>query len=63
MFGVMRAARVIWAVLAVLALLLALGPATPLHGLFYQWAPGMAQLRAPARLGSLVPRSASSLPS
>ncbi|MFN8485886.1 MAG: YfhO family protein [Anaerolineae bacterium] len=49
--GLSRGRRaVFWAVLAVLALLLALGPATPLHGLFYQWAPGMAQLRAPARL-------------
>ncbi|MFN8472376.1 MAG: YfhO family protein [Anaerolineae bacterium] len=45
-----RRGAVFWVVLTALALLLALGPATPLHGLFYQWVPGMAQLRAPARL-------------
>ncbi len=49
--GLTRGRRALfWAVLTVLAVALALGPATPLHGLFYQWVPGMAQLRAPARL-------------
>lgn len=45
---------VFWATLAGLGLLLALGPATPLHELFYRYVPGMAQLRAPARLVFLV---------
>ena len=49
--GLTRSRRaVFWAALTILAIALALGPATPLHGLFYQWVPGMAQLRAPARL-------------
>lgn len=39
-----------WGLLALLGLLLALGPATPVHKLFYDWVPGMSQLRAPARL-------------
>lgn len=43
-----------WVLLAGLGLLLALGPATPLHEWFYRFVPGMAQLRAPARLILLV---------
>jgi len=43
-----------WALLGALGLLLALGPATPLHEWFYRFVPGMAQLRAPARLILLV---------
>ncbi len=53
--GLTRGRRaVFWAALAGLALLLALGPATPLHELFFRFVPGMAQLRAPARLILLV---------
>lgn len=35
--------------LATLALLLALGPATPLHGWLYRFVPGFGQVRAPGR--------------
>jgi hypothetical protein len=35
--------------LAALALLLMLGPATPLHGWFYRFVPGFGQMRAPGR--------------
>ncbi len=49
--GLTRGRRALfWALLALLGLLLALGPATPVHRLFYTWVPGMSQLRAPARL-------------
>ena len=49
--GLTRGRRALfWAALALLGLLLALGPATPVHKLFYTWLPGMSQLRAPARL-------------
>jgi hypothetical protein len=53
--GLRRGRRALfWAVLAGLALLLALGPATPLYRLVYDWVPGMSQLRAPARLVLLM---------
>lgn len=41
--------RLFFAVLAVLALLYAVGPAAPVHGWFYQFLPGFDLIRAPAR--------------
>lgn len=38
-----------WAALALLGLLIALGENTPLHRLLYEFVPGFAQLRVPAR--------------
>ena len=40
---------VIGLMLAALALVLALGPVTPLHGWLYRFAPGFGQVRAPGR--------------
>lgn len=60
--GLTRGRRaVFWAALALLGLLLALGPATPVHEWFYRYVPGMAQLRAPARLILLVDMGLASL--
>ncbi len=50
-----------WVALGAGALLLALGPATPIHGLAYRWVPGMGYLRAPARLVLLVDFSLAAL--
>jgi hypothetical protein len=46
-----RASRtqLFWGTLAVLALLYAVGPATPLHGWFYAFAPGYDRVRAAGR--------------
>ena len=51
-FGLSRRNRWTWfyAVLVIFAILFALGPATPLHGLFYRFAPGFAWVRTPARM-------------
>ncbi len=51
-FGLSRANRWSWfyAGVFLFALLFALGPATPLHGLFYHFAPGFGWIRTPARI-------------
>jgi hypothetical protein len=51
-FGLSRDNRWSWFYggLVVLAALIALGPATPVHGLFYRFAPGFGWVRTPARV-------------
>lgn len=51
-FGLARRYPWSWfyGLLFILTVLFALGPATPLHGLFYRFAPGFGWIRTPARL-------------